>query len=66
MLLPCCCHALAMLLSYSCHVIAMLLPCYCHALAMSSAMSRQAIAGQGHDKRCRALRGNTCVAMLLP
>merc|ERR1711940_477370 len=46
MLLPCSCHALAMLadLPCSCHGLAMLLPCSCHALAMLLLCSCHALA----------------------
>ena len=40
LVLPCCCHAVAMPLPCHCHAVAMLLPCYCHPVAMSLPITR--------------------------
>ena len=53
-MLPCCCHAVAMLLPCCCHAVAMQLPCRCHAVAMLLTGRCRAVACC-HAVPCRCL-----------
>ena len=53
-MLPCCCHAVPMLVPCCCHAVAMQLPCRCHAVAMLLTGRCRAVACC-HAVPCRCL-----------
>ena len=66
--LPCSCHALAMLLPCSCHAPAMLLPCSCHAPAslLPGALQQRGSAFVVQLNCCFAVSLAMILAMCLP